>query len=235
MDVLAIIPARSGSKSILNKNLRLLAGLPLIAHSIIHSKKSKLISRTIVSTDSEEIASISRNYGAETPFLRPRDIADDLSRDYEYVKHALDWLSAKEDYKPEVIVQLRPTTPIRNIDMIDKAISFFMDNPNADSLRAIVEVKFSPYKMWTLKEGFLEPIIKSEIYEAYNAPRQILPIIYQQDGFIDIVRRSTIYVKKSITCDKILPFQINSESIDIDYESELNDANLILNSEKKNG
>ena len=235
MNVLAIIPARSGSKSIRNKNLRLLGDHPLIAHSIIHSKKSKLISRTIVSTDSEEIASISRNYGAETPFLRPKEIADDLSRDYEYVKHALDWLSEEENYKPEIIVQFRPTTPLRNIELIDKAIRFFIENPNADSLRAIVEVKFSPYKMWTIKEGFLEPIIKSEIYEAYNAPRQILPVIYQQDGFIDIVRRSTIYLKNSITGDKIFPFLIDSESIDIDYESELKNANLLIKLEKKNG
>ena len=113
MEILAIIPARGGSKSIPRKNIRPLAGHPLIAYSIAAGRQSRLVTRTIVSTDDEEIAAVARQYGAETPFLRPAEFAQDNTTDFPVFTHALGWLKEHEGYQPDIIVQLRPTSPIR--------------------------------------------------------------------------------------------------------------------------
>src|SRR4030042_3642677 len=118
--ILAIVPARSGSKTVLDKNIRFIAGKPLLAPSIEHALASKLINRTIVSTDSPAYAEIAREYGAQVPFLRPTDISQDTSTDLEVFIHALNWLREQEGYVPDICVHLRPTYPIRNVDDIDR-------------------------------------------------------------------------------------------------------------------
>ncbi|MBT8519989.1 acylneuraminate cytidylyltransferase family protein [Polynucleobacter paneuropaeus] len=217
--VLAIIPARGGSKGIPNKNILPFHGKPLISYSIDHAIKSRLINRVIVSTDSEVIARIANDYSAETPFLRPKEISGDFSTDYEFIRHALDELS-KSGYIPDCVVQLRPTTPIRDISLMDKAIEIFVADEEADSLRAIAPASFTPYKMWTIGNKFLTPLLQpaGEMLEHYNMPRQKLPSIYQQDAFIDITKPSTIYKFNSATGDKILPFYLEAPSVDIDTE-----------------
>ena len=217
--ILAIIPARKGSKGIPNKNIRNFAGLPLLAHSIKTAKESKLINRIIVSTDSSKIAKIANKFGAETPFLRPAKFAQDDSLDLPLFLHALNWLKINENYVPDIVVQLRPTSPIRYVNKIDRAIQTLIDNPKADSLRGVIKSKQNPYKMWALdKNGFMKPVIKQSKYnEAYNMPRQKLPETYWQTGYIDVIYPKTILEKKSMSGDKIIPFFLDSkDSIDID-------------------
>ncbi|HQC21081.1 MAG TPA: acylneuraminate cytidylyltransferase family protein, partial [Anaerolineaceae bacterium] len=112
-EVLALIPARGGSKGIPRKNIRDFGGAPLIAWSIAAALRAETVTRVIVSTDDEEIAAVAREWGAETPFLRPAELAQDDTTDYPVFRHALDWLAAHENYRPEVVVQLRPTSPVR--------------------------------------------------------------------------------------------------------------------------
>jgi len=127
-EILAIIPARSGSKSVKDKNIREINGKPMIAYSIEHAKASKLINRVIVSTDSEQYAAIAREYGAETPFIRPAEYAQDTSLDLEVFEHALSFLEEKEAYVPDMVVQLRPTYPIRYVEDIDKMITQMLED-----------------------------------------------------------------------------------------------------------
>ena len=150
--VIAIIPARSGSKSIKDKNIMSIGGKPLIAHSIEHAKQSKLIDRIIVTTDSEYYAEISRQYGAETPFIRPEEIAGDESTDLEVFTHALNFLKEKEGTLPDICVHLRPTCPIRNVEDIDQMIKILIGNQEIDSVRSLSEAPETPYKMWKLNE-----------------------------------------------------------------------------------
>lgn len=228
--ILALIPARGGSKSIPRKNLREIAGKPMIAHSIAHGQASSLINRLIVTTDDPEIANVARSFGAEVPFLRPTEFAQDLSTDYEFVRHALEWLRDHENYRPELVVQLRPTTPAREVRLIDRAIAAMRARPEADLLRAVAAACFTPYKMWRIgPDGYLDPLLAlAGVAEPYNQPRQVLPEVVQQDGFIDIVRPRTIFEQNSITGRRILPFFIDRESIDIDDEHELVEADQLM-------
>lgn len=149
MEILAIIPARSGSKSVKNKNIRILNGKPMMAYSIEHALSCSRINRVIVSTDSEKYASIARQHGAEVPFIRPEEISGDESLDIEVFEHALKFLKENEDYIPDIVVQLRPTYPIRCIEDINNTIKMLIENETADSIRCLAPAKETPYKMWT--------------------------------------------------------------------------------------
>jgi len=232
-EVLALVPARSGSKSVPRKNLREVGGKPIVVHAIEHALAARTITRVILTTDDHEIADIGASAGAEAPFLRPSEFAQDLSTDYEFVHHALTWLRDNERYTPDLVVQLRPTVPIREVHLIDRAVELLTSRPDADSLRAVVSARFSPYKMWQLADdGFLSAIMQHPtIEEPYNQARQRLPRVYQHDGFLDITRPSTIFDLGSITGQNILPFFLDRESIDIDYEHELAEANRIMRGE----
>src|SRR5512138_153049 len=131
-DILALIPARGGSKGIPRKNIRSFAGYPLIAWSIAAAQQASCVTRVILSTDDEEIASIGREYGAETPFLRPAELARDQTTDLPVFEHALAWLKEQEGYQPEIVIQLRPTSPIRPRDCVDRAVKILMDHEDAD-------------------------------------------------------------------------------------------------------
>lgn len=150
MEVLAIIPARSGSKSVIDKNIRIVAGKPMLAWSIEHAKASRLINRVIVSTDSEKYADIAREYGAEVPFIRPAEYATDTALDIDVFRHALNWLAENEGYHPDIVVQLRPTYPKRNPKDIDAMIEMLANAPEADSVRSVALAGEVPYKMWVL-------------------------------------------------------------------------------------
>jgi N-acylneuraminate cytidylyltransferase len=172
----------------------------------------------IVSTDDEEIAAVSRLHGAETPFLRPSILATDMSVDYPLFEHALDWLKENENYSPEIVVQLRPTSPIRPKGMVDQTVQMLFDHPEADSVRGVVPSGQNPYKMWQIDSERLIPLLKVDgIAEPYNAPRQNLPPTYWQTGHIDAIRTSTIFDKKSLSGDVILPLMIDPAfTVDID-------------------
>jgi len=150
--IYAIIPARAGSKGVKNKNIRCLAGYPMIAYSIAACKMSKQIERIIVSTDSEEYAKIARYYGAETPFLRPAEIAGDQSTDIEFMEHAIDWLAENEKTVPEYFVHIRPTYPLRQIRVIEEAISKMCEDVTATSLRSAHLASNTPYKWFNMRD-----------------------------------------------------------------------------------
>ncbi len=219
-EVLAIIPARGGSKGIPRKNIREFAGYPLIAYSIAAGLHAETVTRTIVSTDDEEIAAVARECGAETPFLRPTELASDNALDLPVYQHALKWLKETESYEPDVVVQLRPTSPVRPVDCVDRAVNMLLENPGADCVRGVVPAGQNPHKMWRRDEtsGQLTPLLQVPgIAEPYNAPRQILPPVFWQTGHIDAIRPDTILNKNSMTGDCILGMVIDPQyTIDID-------------------
>src|SRR5512136_441882 len=194
-EVLAIIPARGGSKGIPRKNIRPFAGYPLIAYSIAAGLQARMVTRVIVTTDDEEIAGVARSYGAEVPFLRPAELAQDGTLDLPVFQHALEWLDQHEDYHPDVVVHLRPTPPIRPPDLVDRSVSLLLAHPEADSVRGITPAHQNPFKMW-LMDGEDQPIrpltTVAGIDEPYNSPRQILPTAYTHTGLIDTIRPATI-------------------------------------------
>ncbi len=225
--VLAVIPARAGSKSVPHKNIREIGGKPMLAHSIDHAKASKYVNRIIVSTDSEEYASIAREYGAEVPFIRPAEYATDTALDYDVFYHALTWLKEEEHYEPDIVVQLRPTYPIRDVKDIDAMIEMLMNNPVAESVRSMAKAEEIPYKMWlkatdTKDTMRIEPLIK-EIPECYNMPRQQLPQVYYQNACVDVFRPSVVLEKHSMSGNYILGYEMQ-ENYDIDTEEDFQKA-----------
>ena len=224
-EILAIIPARGGSKGIPRKNIRNFAGYPLIAYSIAAGLKSELVTRVIVSTDDDEIAEVAREYGAETPFMRPSVFAEDNTTDLPVYVHALEWLAENENYHPDVVVQLRPTSPIRPVNCVDDAIRILLNNPDADSVRGVVPAGQNPHKMWRLPDGekaAMKNLLDVDgIAEPFNAPRQSLPPIYWQTGHIDAIRPAAILEKKSMTGAVLFPLMINPDyTVDIDNLSD---------------
>ncbi len=219
MNILAVIPARSGSKSIINKNIRLFHGKPMLAYSIEHARQSKYINRIVLSTDSEEYTKIGTEYGAETPFLRPAEYATDTALDIDVFYHCLKFLEDKEDYHADIVVQLRPTYPIREVKDIDAMIEILIKQEHFDSVRSIAPAKEIPYKMWHRKEdGTITPIM-TDIEECYNMPRQQLPKVYYQNACIDVVRGDVILKKKSMSGKYICGYEM-SKNFDIDTEEE---------------
>lgn len=226
--ILAIIPARSGSKSVKNKNIRLINGKPMIAYSIEHAKESKYINRIIVTTDSEEYAAIAREYGAETPFLRPAEFATDTALDIDVFRHALDWLKENEGYEPDIVAQLRPTDPYRDPADIDAMIEMMLADDSVDAVRSVKENEVVPHKMWYVGEdNIMEPIMK-DIPEAYNMPRQELPKTYYQNGNVDLLRPSNIYKYNSMTGQKIKGY-IMKDMFDVDREKDFDRVATYMN------
>jgi YrbI family 3-deoxy-D-manno-octulosonate 8-phosphate phosphatase len=223
-EVLAIIPARGGSKGIPRKNIRLFAGYPLIAYSIAAGLQAGLVTRVLVSTDDKEIADTSRYYGAETPFLRPAEFAGDKTPDLPVFTHALTWLAENENYMPEFVVHLRPTSPIRPPDMVDSAIRQLMTHPVADSVRGVISAREIPYKMWLIEDinQPMTPLINIPgIDEPYNSPRQILPHAYWHTGQIDAIRSDTILQKKSMSGKSVMPLILDERyTTDLDTPDE---------------
>ena len=217
-EVLALIPARGGSKGIPRKNIIQIAGRPLIAFSVEQGLESKLITRVIVSTDDPEIAEIAREWGAEIPFMRPPEFAQDLSSDIDTFRHALLWLQENEQYIPDLVVHLRPTGPVRRVELIDKAISLMLQHPEADSLRSVCWPIQTPYKMWRIVDGYLELLLEVEgVPEAHSMPRQMLPEVFWQNGYVDIIRPRAILEQNSICGERILPFVVQEPLYEIDY------------------
>lgn len=219
--IFAIITARGGSKSIPNKNIKKINGKPLVYYSIKTGLASKLIDRVIMSTDSKKIMSVGKKYNCETPFLRPRKFSGDKSTDLEVFNHLADWLK-KNDELPSYFVHLRPTHPIRDINEIDKAIKSIVKKPDYDSLRSLSVSKETPFKMWIKKKNQVIPILKfKKLREYHSAPRQLLPVTYWQNGYVDIIKVDTIIKLKSMVGKKVMPFLVRKESRDIDYKDEL--------------
>ena len=221
-EVLALIPARGGSKSIPRKNLLMVAGKPLVAHSIDQALASRHITRTIVSTDDLEIADVAREFGANVPFMRPLEFAQDHSPDIDVFRHALEYLRDCEGYECELVVHLRPTGPVRRVELIDEAIELMLNHPEADSLRSASRSIQTPFKMWRIEKGYLEPLLSLEgIAEPSCLPRQVLPQTYWQNGYADIVRPRAVLEHGSMCGRKVLPFIVGEPMLEIDYEEDI--------------
>lgn len=233
-EVLALIPARGGSKSIPRKNIIDFAGHPLIAYSIAAGLAAETVTRVIVSTDDDEIAAISRGFGAETPFLRPVEHSQDNTPDLPVFIHALEWLAENEGYQPDIVLQLRPTSPFRRVRHIDEAVYRLVERPDADAVRTVCVPFQNPFKMWRIGlDGLMVPL-GTELGvsdEPYNQPRQALPEVYWQTGYVDAAWADTILTKKSMTGDAILPLVIDpSEWIDIDSADDWRRAERLITS-----
>jgi N-acylneuraminate cytidylyltransferase len=228
--VLAIIPARGGSKGIKRKNLVSLAGKPLIVHSIEHARASQRVTRVLVSTEDGEIAEVAREAGAEVPFMRPDILAGDTVLDLPVFKHVLDALMERESYVPDLVVHLRPTTPLRKVGWIDNAVEQLWANAQADSIRSVSPPAQHPYRVFRIdRDGFLDPIMRHEHPTPYLLRRQELPAMYYYNCVIDVTRPTTIQEKYSMTGDRILPFLMEPDDvIDIDSPRDLAVARMIM-------
>jgi YrbI family 3-deoxy-D-manno-octulosonate 8-phosphate phosphatase len=229
-EVLAVVQARGNSKSLPNKNLRPLHGHPLLAYSVASALRAVSVTRTVVSTDSEAIAEFASICGAEAPFRRPASIAADDTPDLPLFEHALRWLWEHDRYRPDVVVQLRPTSPLRPRGLIDRAVELLESDQQADCVRSVTHPKHTPYKMWRPQnEGYMEPLLQSAFAEPYNMPRQKLPAVLWQTGHVDVIRTRTILEQRSLTGRRVRPIMVDPlYCIDIDTAEDLDAAGRAL-------
>lgn len=235
-DVVALIPARSGSIRIKNKNIKCINGVPLIGIAVIQALLLKNVGKVYVSTDSEKYAEVARNFGADIPFLRPIEIAGENTTDLEVFQHFVNWLQETRRNVPEIIVQIRATSPLRNINEVEKCVEFIKNNKKFDSLRTISIPHQSPYKMWSFMNESLRVVslMRCENDE-YDKSTQSLPKVYAQDGVVDVIRTSTIQELNSMSGKTIAGWITQEQSWDIDTPRDflkvsglINTNNLLL-------
>ena len=227
--MIAIIPARSGSKRVKNKNIRLLGNHPLIAYPIEACLRAKEIDRVFVSTNCENIASIARDYGAEVPFMRPDEMATGLSSDDVFLSHFFSLVECDQ------VALVRPTSPLRDPFFIDECIVEFKHacmSREWTGFRTMHQSNHSPYKMFTLDEentcsGFFTDFRGNKLYT--NLPSQIFPAAYIPNGYIDVVKKK--FVKNKCTFGDIIYGKVSPKIIDIDDEFDFWLANLQLGTE----
>jgi len=205
-NIIAIIPARGGSKGVPKKNIRLLGGYPLVAYSIVAARLTTQIDRVVVSTDSDEIAEVSRYYGAEVPFIRPQEYAQDKSPDRDFVVHAVRWFEENEGRAPDLLVHLRPTTPLRDPAVMDRAVTEIVKCPDATCLRSAQPCPESPFKWFLRKDDGFFTGLQSDDMDALNKPRQMFPTVYIPDGYIDILKTDFIKNSDTIHGNRVLAF-----------------------------
>jgi len=232
MKIVCLIPARSGSKSIPHKNIIKLGRYPLIAYSIVEAKLSEYIEEVVVSTDSEKIAAIARRYGASVPFLRPKEISQDNSLDIEFFEHYLGFLQSESMEIPDLIVHLRPTTPLREVKVVDSAIEYMVENNEATALRSMHKTHLTPYKIFRLKEEYAIPFLNYEgVKEFYNLPRQVFEDAYIPNGYVDIIRPSVLR-KTGILHGERIKLWETTKIADIDVLEDYGFAAKILHEER---
>ena len=230
-EVLGLVLARAGSKSVPSKNIYPVHGKPLIVYTIESARTARSITRLVVTTNDPEIAGIARRFGAEVPFLRPDELAQDETVDYPVVRHALQSLEARDGYRPDVIVHLRPTSPLRTSRHIDEAVALLEAHPEVDSVRGVCRPQQNPHKMWRMTpDGLLRPLLAVPgVPEPFNAPRQTLPTVWWQNGYIEVFWRRTVIEKQSLTGESILGYVIDEpEYVDIDSLHDIRVLELIL-------
>jgi len=220
--IVGFIPARAGSKRVKGKNVRPLGGHPVIAYSIAAAVQSRVFSAVIVSTDSEEYAAVARHYGAEVPFLRSAEIAGDTSPDVEWVADALQRLRAA-DREFECFSILRPTSPFRKPETIQRAWTQFLANPEADSLRAVEKCGQHPGKMWVIAGGRIVPLLLQPTGVPWHSSQYVaLPPVYVQNASLEIARsRVALTAPPSIAGAVLIPFLTEGdEGYDVNTEDD---------------
>ena len=229
--VIGLIPARGGSKAVHKKNVHLLNNKPLIAYTIETALSSGILDKVVVSTDNEEIATIARQYGAEVPFLRPAEFAQDDTTDLPVYQHAVDWFEKNQNYSPDIIAWLRPTAPLRSVDDISGAVNLLIEK-KTDWVRSVCEAEHHPYWMYKMQDqqlsGFVDGIDLKQYYR-----RQLLPPVYRLNGAVDVAWRETIMVKHLLYTGSICGYVMPHErSIDIDSLIDFAVAEQYLNKTK---
>ena len=232
-NIIALIPARSGSKGIKNKNIIKLKNKPLIYYSIDIARKVKSISHVFVSTDSKKIKKISEKYGAIVPFKRPIRFSKDNSTDLEVFKHFYNWYKKKYKKKIDLIVHLRATTPFRKTKTLMKAINIIKKKKSFSSLRSFSKSSFSPFKTWIKKKNLAEPLFKDIVKgkEIHSLGRQFLPITYKHLGYVDIIKPDLTLKFNSMIGKKVYFFEIDEKTekfIDLDTKEDLRKLKNLL-------
>ncbi len=205
--IVGLIPARSGSKRVPDKNIRLLAGHPLMAYTIAVALESEIFSEVIVSTDSEQYADIARYYGADVPFLRPPELAGDVSPDIEWVEYTLKRLrEIGREY--DCFSILRPTNPFRLPDTVQRAWQTFLAEDGVDSLRAVERCQQHPGKMWVVHRGRMMPLLPLGTPELpwHSSPYQSLPEVYVQNASLEIAWARVVFEERTIAGTVLMPF-----------------------------
>jgi len=238
MEILGLIPARGGSKSIPRKNIVPLAGRPLLAYTCDAALGSRRLTRVVLSTDDEEIAAVGRACGVEVPFLRPGELATDAASGLAVIHHALRWLREHEGYQPDVLAYLQPTSPLRRSQHVDEAVDLLLANPQADSVVSVVEVPhlFSPYSIQRLVDGYLADFWQEPV-DFDRLTRQAHPVLYARNGAAVYATRTRVLLEKnSIFGDRCLPYVMEHEdSVDIDTPFDLFIAECLLKSATREG
>ena len=219
-NVVALIPARAGSKGVPDKNVRPLGGHSLIAWTIAACRRAASVDRVIVSTDSPEYAALAIAEGAEAPFLRPVEISGDNATDCEFIVHALDWL-ADAGEQPDYLVHMRPTTPLRDPRLIDAAVQAFTDAPHATALRSVHEMSESAYKTFEIAPGGQLKRVGSDstALDAANNARQQFPKTFHANGYVDVLAAEFIRKAGLIHGDRVLPF-LTPPVVEVDTEED---------------
>jgi CMP-N,N'-diacetyllegionaminic acid synthase len=226
----ALIPARAGSTRVKDKNIRPLAGHPVLAYTIAAARASGVFDAVVLSTDSELYADIGRHYGAEVPFMRPQAIAGNLSPDIEWVTHTLEKLrEAGRSY--DVFSILRPTNPFRLPTTIQRAWGEFMAQPDADSLRAVEPCKQHPGKMWVIRGKRMVPLMPLSPAEMpwHSCQYQSLPKVYAQNASLEIAWSRVVFEDRTISGHSLIPFLTEGvEGVDINEEYDWGRAEWLL-------
>jgi N-acylneuraminate cytidylyltransferase/CMP-N,N'-diacetyllegionaminic acid synthase len=227
--VLAIIPARGGSKGLLWKNIKELCGKPLIAWTIEQAKSCSDIDRIVVSTDDREIAEVAKKYGAEVPFMRPAELASDTATTIDVIFHAINWLKEHEDYRPEYILLLQPTSPLRTREDIDGAIQMLKEK-NAWAVVSVCETDHHPWWSNTLPENSnMKDFLRLEIL---NKRRQDLPVFYRLNGAIYLADTDYLYECNGFLGPDTFAYKMpKNRSVDIDSDVDFKLATLLLEEE----
>jgi len=233
---LAVIPARGGSKQVPRKNLKLLGGKPLIQWSIEAARASTELDRCIVSTDDEEIADVARSLGADVPFLRPAEFAQDNTPDLPVFQHAIRWLAEHERYRPSMIVHLRPTLPFREPRQIDDVIRLMRES-GADCVKSVYREHHHPHKMWKMGDGRLGPYEDTPLWRKLgpDCPRQILEPAYWSAGLVDVIRTETVE-RGSTIGEVVVPYLVDPEPcVDLDTDHDFIIAEAVLSLLRREG
>ena len=226
MSIIAIIPARGGSKSIPRKNIKLLAGKPLIAHTIETALKCKLLDRVIVSTDDKEIAAISKKHGAEVPFMRPRELALDSTPMLPVLQHAVSFIEQNEKSHVDIVVLLQPTSPFREVSDIENCVKK-LKNEKADSVVTVCEAEHNPYfVMMKFQNDNLVPFLTTEkpIIRRQDAPK-----VYRLNGAVYAVRRNVLMNENKLFTDNTKAVIMPQErSIDFNRQLDFEFAEFLI-------
>jgi len=231
--ILGLIPARGGSKGVPRKNIRIVAGKPLIAWTIETALSCPSLDRVIVTTDDEEIAKIAKECGADVPFIRPRELALDNTPDFPVFQHVISWLSENENFHSEIICWLRPTLPLRIVQDVEEAIELFTQN-DVDCVRSVCPAThYHPYTAQKIEGNRLKPFIEGIDLGKYHN-RQMLPDAYYCNGAVDVIRCKTALERKHLFAGDMQAYTMPLErSVDIDNEIDFTLAETLLKKRKR--